>query len=40
MKYTLRITPAAEADVDEAATFIAEDSLNAALRFYDAVELT
>jgi len=40
MKYTLRITPAADADVDEAATFIAEDSLNAALRFYDAVELT
>lgn len=40
MKYALRITPAANADVDQAATYIAEDSLESALRFYDAIELT
>src|SRR5580704_11208886 len=40
MKYQLRIYPAAEADVDDAALFIAQDNLQAALRFYDAVEKT
>lgn len=40
MKYRLRIYPAANADVDEAASFIAQDSIEAALRFYDAVDQT
>jgi len=33
MNYRLRISPAADADVDEAALFIAQDNLDAALRF-------
>jgi toxin ParE1/3/4 len=40
MKYRLRIYPAADADVDEAAHHIARDSLDAALRFYDAADET
>jgi toxin ParE1/3/4 len=40
MKYRLRILPAADADVDDAAEFIARDSLARALRFYDAVDET
>jgi len=40
MKFSLNIFPAAEADVDEAAQFIAKDNLPAALRFYDAVDST
>jgi len=40
MRYRLRIYPAAEADVDDAALFIARDSLDVALRFYDSVEQT
>lgn len=36
----LRILPAADADVDAAALFIARNNLNAAMRFYDAVEET
>jgi len=40
MSHALRILPAADADVDAAAAFIARDNLNAALRFYDAVERT
>ncbi|HEX5242757.1 MAG TPA: type II toxin-antitoxin system RelE/ParE family toxin [Tepidisphaeraceae bacterium] len=40
MKYTLRIMPAADTDVDQAAAYIAEDSLDSALRFYDAVGVT
>ena len=40
MKYRLRIYPAADADVDGAAFFIAQDSVEAALRFYDAVDQT
>jgi len=40
MTYGLRILPAADADVDAAAAFIARDSLDAALRFYDAVDRT
>jgi plasmid stabilization system protein ParE len=38
MKYRLRISPAADADVDAAALFIAQDNLPAALRFFDAVQ--
>jgi toxin ParE1/3/4 len=40
MKYRLSIYPTAEADVDDAALFIAKDSIEAALRFYDSVERT
>jgi toxin ParE1/3/4 len=40
MSNRLRILPAADADVDEAALFIARDSIEAALRFYDAVDTT
>jgi plasmid stabilization system protein ParE len=37
MNNRLSIFPAAEADVDAAAQFIARDNLAAALRFYDCV---
>ena len=40
MTYTLRILPAADRDIDEAARFIAQDNLDHALRLYDAVEVT
>jgi toxin ParE1/3/4 len=40
MSYSRRILPAADADVDSAAEYIAQDNLDAALRFYDAVEST
>jgi len=40
MNYRLRIYPSADADVDDAARFIAQDNLTAALRFYDAVDQT
>lgn len=40
MSYRLRILPAADADVDDAALIIARDNLPAALRFYDAVDKT
>jgi toxin ParE1/3/4 len=40
MRYGVRIVPAADVEVDELALFIAEDDLEAALRFYDAVEST
>jgi len=40
MSHGLRILPAAEADVDAAAMYIARDNLDAALRSYDAVERT
>src|ERR1700685_1278647 len=40
MRYRLRIRPATHADVDTAADFIAQDSLQAALRFYDAIDRT
>ncbi|HEY1686830.1 MAG TPA: type II toxin-antitoxin system RelE/ParE family toxin [Tepidisphaeraceae bacterium] len=40
MKYDLRILPAADADVDNAAAFIARNSIASALRFYDAVDRT
>lgn len=39
MSYRLTIYPAAERDIDDAAVFIANDNLPAALRFYDAVDL-
>jgi toxin ParE1/3/4 len=37
MKYRLHVRPAAQADIDELALFIARDSLEQALRFYDAL---
>ncbi len=40
MKYKLRILPAADTDVDDAALFIAKNNLTAALKFYDAVDHT
>ena len=40
MKFRLHTTPAADADLDEIASFIAQDNLPAALRFYDAVDIT
>ena len=40
MSYSLRVRPAAIADVDEMALYIARDNLDAALRFYDAVDRT
>jgi toxin ParE1/3/4 len=40
MSRALRILPAADADVDAAAAYIAQDNLDAALRFYDAVDQT
>ena len=40
MSHGLRILPAADADVDAAAFFIAQDSVDAALRFFDAVAAT
>ncbi|HUB28011.1 MAG TPA: type II toxin-antitoxin system RelE/ParE family toxin [Tepidisphaeraceae bacterium] len=40
MKAALRILPAAVADVDAAALFIARDSVDAAIRFHDAVDIT
>lgn len=40
MKYQLRVRPAADSDVDAAADYIAQHSLGAALKFYDAVDLT
>jgi toxin ParE1/3/4 len=38
--YGLRVLPAADAYVDGAAAFMARDSLEIALRFYDAVDQT
>jgi toxin ParE1/3/4 len=40
MKYRLRIRPAADTDVNEAAEHIARDNLVAALRFLDSTEQT
>jgi toxin ParE1/3/4 len=40
MNYGLRILPAADADVDEAGLFIAQNNLDTALRFYDAIDQT
>lgn len=40
MTYAVRIYPAADADIDEAALHIAQDSEEHALRLYDAVETT
>jgi toxin ParE1/3/4 len=38
MIHSLRILPKADRDVDLAAAYIAKDSLDSALRFYDAVD--
>jgi len=38
--YGLRIYPAADADVDVPAAFIARNNFDAAMRFYDAVDQT
>ena len=40
MNFGLRVRPAADADVDEIAAFIAADSIEQAARFYDAVNST
>ena len=40
MIYGLRILPAADADVDQAGLHIARDNVDAALRFYDALDRT
>lgn len=40
MNYGLRILPLADDDVDEIATFIAKDSAEQAMRFYDAINET
>jgi len=40
MIYGLRILPAADADVDMAGLYVARDNLEAALRFYDAIDQT
>ena len=40
MKYILTLLPRAGEDIDEAALFLAEDSLRVALRFYDNVQKT
>lgn len=40
MSHSMRILPAADADVDGAANYICKDNLEAALRFYDAVDAT
>jgi plasmid stabilization system protein ParE len=39
-EYGLRILPAAVNDVDELAAFIAKNSIEQAIRFYDAVAIT
>ncbi|HEY2587691.1 MAG TPA: type II toxin-antitoxin system RelE/ParE family toxin [Tepidisphaeraceae bacterium] len=40
MTFGLRVRPAADTDVDEIAAYIARDSVEQALRFYDAVNAT
>ncbi len=40
MTFGLRILPAADADVEAAALYIAQDSVETAQRFFDAVEAT
>ena len=40
MKFTLRLLPAADADIDDIAAYIAHDSMDAALRFLDAIDDT
>ncbi len=40
MRFDLRILPAADADLDEAAHYIAHDSREQALRLYDAADST
>ena len=40
MRFSLRILPAADADLDEAALYIARDSEEQALRLYDSADAT
>jgi toxin ParE1/3/4 len=40
MNFSLRILPAADADIDEAALYIAQDSEEHAMRLYAAVDAT
>lgn len=40
MTFLLRIRPAADFDIDVAAAYIAQDSLEQALRFYDGIDDT
>lgn len=40
MRFSLCIRPAADADAEEAAAYIARDSLQSALDFYDAIDAT
>ena len=40
MTFVLRIRPAADHDIDAAAAYIAQDSLEQAFRFYDSIEDT
>ena len=40
MNLGLRVLPAADADVDEIAAYIAQDSIEQAMRFFDAVNAT
>lgn len=40
MTYTLRILPAADIDLDEAALYVAQDSVEQAQRLYDAADAT
>src|SRR5438105_1418643 len=40
MNFGLRVRPSADADVDEIAAYIARDSAEQAMRFYDAVNAT
>jgi toxin ParE1/3/4 len=40
VKYILTLSPRAGEDIDEAALFLAEDSLRIVLRFYDNVQKT
>lgn len=40
MSYRLRVTPAADKDIEEIAAYIVRDSVEQAMRFYVAVEAT
>ena len=40
MEFGLRVLPAADSDVDDLAEYIAQDSIEQAMRFYDAVNAT
>lgn len=40
MTSAVRLLPAADADIDQAALYIARDSIEHALRFYDSIDAT